>query len=77
MCTNLQLSLFTGGKVVDPENAEKACLFQTAPQPQSYDFQHEHSEMVKRRGYIFVLHYIRIRFLVPEKTTPQYNKCSL
>ena len=37
----------SGGKVVDPENIDSACLFSSAPNPQSYDFIHEHSEIVK------------------------------
>ena len=37
----------SGGKVVDPENIDSACLFSSAPNPQSYNFIHEHSEIVK------------------------------
>ncbi|XP_053389216.1 uncharacterized protein LOC123562054 [Mercenaria mercenaria] len=41
--------LARGGKIVDPENVTSACLFQTAPKPQSQDFKHVHSEVVERK----------------------------
>lgn len=36
-------------RIVDPDNYSSACLFANRPEPQSYYFQHEHSEAVKRR----------------------------
>lgn len=41
--------LARGGKIVDPENVTSACILQTAPKPQSSNFKHEHSEVVKRK----------------------------
>lgn len=44
-----RFNLARGGKIVDPENITTACIFQTAPQPQSIDFKHEHPEVVHRK----------------------------
>ncbi|KAL4240753.1 hypothetical protein ACF0H5_001544 [Mactra antiquata] len=41
--------LARAGRIVNPENITSACLFQTKPQPLSHLFQHEHTEVIKRK----------------------------